>query len=277
MKSSDRADAKLGPAVAGKNATNPQPVYKDWKGHHRVHSAVVGPRIQKQIENIYAKAAQPSTPTSVKAEHSKTANLIKEDWFGPDEPAVNFNLPRPDDYFYLPPADSYRNMSIGIGAFSPPFHQQCTPSPRQTSGSYTAPSPAAPYTDGTTHYGMRGSYGGMGGSHGSVDDSYDDMGDNHPSFGPGPHYFDSNNPKTHNNSGQSGGHSSGPTEMQIKDKVITALAGIVEMLEINYGISIDDQTDTFQKFMNIARSLEEDERETGSAASSDKTRGKYPR
>lgn len=164
-------------------------------------------------------------------------------------------------------------MSIGIGAFSQPFLQQFTPSPRQTGGNYTAPSPAAQYTDGTTHYGMRGSYGGMGGSYGSVGGSYGEMVDNHPSFGPGPHYFDTNNPKNHNTSGQSGGHSSGPTEMQIKDKVITELAGIVEMLEINYGISIDDQTDTFQKFMNF---VEEEERETGSAASSNETRGKYP-
>ena len=71
-------------------------------------------------------------------------------------------------------------------------------------------------------------------------------------------------------SGQSHGQSSTSIEemqkqLKVKDKVITELAGIVASLEINYGISIDDQTHTFQNFINIARSMEEEARAAGNA------------
>lgn len=74
-------------------------------------------------------------------------------------------------------------------------------------------------------------------------------------------------------SGQSRGQSSTSIEemqkqLKVKDKVITELAGIVASLEINYGISIDDQTHTFQNFISIARSMEEEARGAGNATAS---------
>lgn len=74
-------------------------------------------------------------------------------------------------------------------------------------------------------------------------------------------------------SGQSRGQPSTSIEemqkqLKVKDKVITELAGIVASLEINYGISIDDQTHTFQNFINIARSMEEEARAAGNPTAS---------
>ncbi|KAF6225514.1 hypothetical protein HO133_009514 [Letharia lupina] len=279
------------PAVAGKNATNPRPVYKDWKGHHRSQSAaVVGPQIQKQIEHIYAKAGHPSNPTTVIPKQSETANMVKEELFGSAQPIVNYNRAHPDDSTSPAPADSYRNMSIGIGASNQPVQEHFIRSPPQMGGNFVAPSHAAQYPSGSIRYdtassygpggnygGMGVNYGGTGGNYGGMDGNYG-MGGN----GPDPHHFGvngSNNPNTSMPSGQYGGRSGGSTQemqkqMKVKDKVITELAGIVEMLEINYGISIDDQTTTFQKFMDIARSMEEEAREAGNVASSSETKGR---
>ena len=63
-------------------------------------------------------------------------------------------------------------------------------------------------------------------------------------------------------------------QLQVKDKVITELAGIVEMLEINYGISIDVQTNAFQTFVNIAHSMQEEARQEGKADSAGGTKGR---
>ncbi len=119
-----------------------------------------------------------------------------------------------------------------------------------------------------THHGKGGYY--------SCDENYSGMGDN-GSGGNSPNDFDASG-----TSDQSGGHSSGFTEemqkqIQVKDKVITELAGIVELLEINYGISIDHQTRAFHDFVNIARSMEAEAREAGNAASSSMTKGNYHR
>ena len=65
--------------------------------------------------------------------------------------------------------------------------------------------------------------------------------------------------------------------MQVKDKVIADLAGIVEALEIMFGFSIDDQTQTFQNFLHIAHSIEEEGHAAGNPASSIFTEGPYPR
>ena len=275
-KARNRANTKSGPAVAGKNATNPQPVYKDWKGHQRAHPAVVDPQIQNQLKHIYAKAAQPSTPTPLKAEQSETAKMVKGEWFGSDEPAVNFNRPHPDDHLFLPPADSYRNMSIGVGASG-------QPSPRPMGGNFVPPIRATQDFGGSTHYGIGGDYGGTGGNYAGMGGNYRGMGDNPANYGPGPHHSGRNsldNPNTSAPSGPLAGQSGGPIQemqkqMQVKDKVITELAGLVEMLEINCGISIDDQVDTFQKFMTIARSMEDEAREAGNAASTGNGKGNY--
>lgn len=242
--------------MAGKNATNPQPVYKDWKGHHRARSAIGGPQIQKQIKNIYAKAAHPSTPTSVKAEQLKTAHMVKEEGSSSAGPVVNFNRAHPDESTSPAPVNSYRSMSIGIGA----SHQ-----PRQMGGNFMPPSPAAHYSGGSAHFGAGGNYG-VGGNYGAMGGSDGGMGGGGPaSVSPG----------------QPGGRSGAPIQevqrqMKVKDKVITELAGIVEMLEINYGISIDDQVETFQKFMNIASSMEEEARGAGNAASTGNDKGNIP-
>ena len=102
--------------------------------------------------------------------------------------------------------------------------------------------------------------------------------------GPSPHHFggsSSKNPYIPALSGPSGGHSAGSIaelqkQMKMKDKAITELAGIVESLEINCGISIDDQTATIQKLMAIANSMEKEAREAATAASSSQTTGTYP-
>ena len=65
-------------------------------------------------------------------------------------------------------------------------------------------------------------------------------------------------------------------QIKVKDKVIAELAGIIESLEINYGISIDDQTQTFQNVLHIANSMAEEAHEADNAASPDSTKGKYP-
>lgn len=206
--------------------------------------------------------------------------MVKGEWFGSAEPIVNFNRPHPDSHLSSPPADSHCNMSIGIGNSTQPFHQQFSPSLHQAGDNFTAaPNPAAQYTGGPTRYGLGGNHAGMVGHYGMGGN-----GGNHTSdYGPGHHQSGGNNPNASMPSGQYagqyssqyGGPSDGPTqemhdEMKVKDEVITELAGIVEMLEINYGISIDDQTDTVQKFLNIARSMEEEARETVSS------KGKYP-
>ena len=149
-----------------------------------------------------------------------------------------------------------------------------------------ASSPSVQYIGGSTHYGSDNHYG-IGSDNGGMSGHYD-MGSNLTNYGPGgPHQFGGNSPNRPNTFASPdhfGGQPDGPTQkmrkqMKVKDKVITELADIVEMLEINYGISIDDQTDTLQKFMNIARSKEEDAkkaREEGTAVSSGRTTGKYP-
>ena len=63
-------------------------------------------------------------------------------------------------------------------------------------------------------------------------------------------------------------------QLKVKDVVITELASIVELLEVNYGISIDDKTKTFQTLMNIAHSMK---KEAGTATSSTMPEGKHPR
>lgn len=52
-KACNQANANIGPAVAGKNASNAQPIYHNWKGQHQAHSAVVSPRIQGQIKRFH--------------------------------------------------------------------------------------------------------------------------------------------------------------------------------------------------------------------------------
>lgn len=205
--------------------------------------------------------------------------MVKEEGFDSAEPLVNFNRPHPDDRPSPPPADSHRNLSIDFEAPGHPFNQNFSHYPHQAGGNFMASSPSAQYTGGSTHYGMDNHYG-MGGNYGGMSGHYD-MGSNLTNYGPGPRQFGGNSPN-HPNTFASPGQSDGPTQemrkqMKVKDKVITELAEIVEMLEINYGISIDDQTDTLQKFMNIARSMEEDAkkaREEGKAISSSRTTGK---
>ena len=63
-------------------------------------------------------------------------------------------------------------------------------------------------------------------------------------------------------------------QIKVKDKVIACLVDIVELLEINYGITIDDQMQAFHNLMNIAQSVKDEERENTSPSST--AQGKYP-
>lgn len=183
------------------------------------------------------------------------------------EPAADCNRAHPDDPISPGPAGSYDNLSTGIGEFKQPIQQHFSRSPRQMGGHFVPPDPAARHKSGWTHHGKGGSYGGLGGN------------------GSSPQHFSGhspNNPNASAASGQSEGKLRVSTEemqkqMKVKDKVITELIGIVESLEINYGIAIDDQTNAFQKFVSIARSMEEEAREAGNSASSTMTKGKLPR
>lgn len=213
--------------------------------------------------------------------------MVNQGVFGSAQPNVNFNRPHSHDHPSPPPADSYRNLSIGFEAPSQPFTQQFVQYPHQAGGSFMAPSPSAHYTGGFTHDGL-GNHYGMGDSYGGMGGFYGDMGGgNLTNYGPGPYQFGGsspNDPTTFASPGQFGGQSDGPTQamqkqIEVKDKVITELAEIVEMLEVNYGISIDDQADTLEKFLKIARAMEEDEkkaREGENAGSSGMIMGKYP-
>lgn len=192
--------------------------------------------------------------------------MVQDERFSSTEPQVNFNRVYSDNTMSPAPADSHRNMSFGMGAFHQPFQQHFDGSPYPMACSPVPPSPVA--------RGTGGFYGGMGDNEGG-------LGGNAPD----PHRFDCNSTIISDAfapSGQSGGHSDGPIQamqrqIQVKDKVITELAGIVEMLEINHGITIDDQIDTCQELLKIARSMEEEACQAGSAASSSQTKGKHSR
>ena len=202
--------------------------------------------------------------------------------FGFAEPTVNLNHPNPTDHLSFPPADSFRNLSIGIGPFSQPFHQQFSQPPQQTGGMFTASGPTAHYAGASTqhgvgdHYSMGSNYGGMGGGYG-------DMGSNTTNYDSNPHHIGDNTPSNLNASAPSWQPDlqtgtdfwEMQKKMKVKDKVITELAGIIEMLEINYRISIDDQKESLETLMSIARSLEEEAREGGNAASAGKGKGKH--
>lgn len=200
--------------------------------------------------------------------------MVKEN-FGFAEPAGNFTHPTLIGRRSFPPADSYRNSSIGIGASSQPFDQELSQPPQQTGGSFTASGPTAQYTGASTYYGVGEPYG-MGGGYGG-------MAGNITNYSPYPHQSGDNAPSNLNASapswqpdGQAGiDFWEMQKKMKVKDKVITELAGIIQMLEINYGISIDDQNETLENLMSIARSLEEEARDGGKAASAGKGKSKH--
>lgn len=282
------ANTALGPAVAGKNASAPQPVFKDWRGHQRAQSGFLGPQtphIQRQIERIYAKAAQWPNPTPVIAEQPESANVITDD-FGFAEPAVIFNRPHPNDHLSSPPTEFYRNPSIGIGTSSQPFHQQLTYPSQQMGGHYLDLDSTSHHTGIFNHDGVSshyGNYGGTGVDDGALSGGYGGMGGNLTNYGPNPHQIGGNNPSNLNAFAASGKFDGQPgvyfremhKKMKVKDKVITELAGIIDMLEINYGISIDDQNETLEKLMGIARSLEEEARNGGTAVPADEGKSKW--
>ena len=256
-------------------------MYKDWRGRQGAQSGVIGPQnpqIQRQIERFHAKAAQRFNPTPVITGQSGSANMVEEG-YAFAEPAVNFNHPHPNHHLSSSPAESYRNLSIGIGASSQPFHQQLSQPSQETGGSFTASGPTAHHAGTSTHHGV-GDHYGMGGNDGGMGGGYGGMGGNITNYDPNPHHIIDKTPSNLNTSAPSG-QSDGidfwemQKKMKVKDKVITELAGIIEMLEINYGISIDDQNETLEKLMSIARSLEEEAREGGNAVSVGKGKGKH--
>lgn len=199
--------------------------------------------------------------------------------------AADYSRAQSDDVMSSISADPYPSMSIGIGVNKQPTPQPSTYSPCHLDGHFVPPSPTARHdSGGTSHrvgdnhsvgddYSIGGGHGGMG-SHNHIGSNCSD-----------PQQSSSNSPETVNASAASGhrvDHSSGSIEtlqkqMQVKDKVIADLAGIVEALEIMYGFSIDDQTQTFQNFLHIAHSIEEEARAAGNPASSISSKGPYPR
>ena len=187
--------------------------------------------------------------------------MIKAEDSSFTEPTINYNRAHNNVSPSPAPAGSYRRTSMN--------------------GNIVPLEPAAQHKGSWTQQGIGGSLS-VGGNH-SIDGSYGGMGSPRRMVGSGssPQHFGSNSPNinTFADSGHSGGHSSGSTQemqkqMEVKDKVITELASIVESLEINYEISVADQIRTFQDFMNIAHSMEEDAREVKKAASSSNIKGK---
>ena len=182
-------------------------------------------------------------------------------------------------------ADPYPSMSIGIGDTKQPTPQTSTCSSCHYDCHFVPPSPTAQRDSGWTHHRV-GDNQSVGDDY-SVGGGHSGMGSQHHigSNGSDPQQSSSNSPETFNASAASGhhvDHSSGSIEtlqkqMQVKDKVIADLAGIVEALEIMYGFSIDDQTQTFQNFLHIAHSIEEEACAAGNPASSIFSKGPYTR
>ena len=189
--------------------------------------------------------------------------------------AIDYSRAPSDDVVSPTSADPYPSMSIGIGVTKQPTQQLSSRSPRHFDGDFVPPSPTVQHDNGRTHH--------RGGDNHSVGDNHSNGG-SHDRNGSDPQQSSSNSPKTLNTSAASGhhvGHSSNSIEtlqkqMQVKDKVIADLAGIVEALEINYQFSIDDQTQIFQNFLHIANSMEEEARAADNLASSIVTEGPYP-
>ena len=199
--------------------------------------------------------------------------------------ATNYSRGQSDDVMSPASADPYPSMSIGIGVTKQPTQQPSSRSPHQFDGHFVPPSPTARHDSGWTHHRVGDDHSGgddysIGGGHSGMG-SHNHMGSN----GSDPQQSSSNSPKNYNASAASGhhvGHSSGSIEtlqkqMQVKDKVIADLVGIVEALEISLEFSIDDQVETFQKFFHIADSMEEEARAAGNPTSSIFTKGPYPR
>ena len=186
----------------------------------------------------------------------------------------------------MPPtsAKPYPSMSIGIGVTEQPTPQRSNCSPCHFDSHFVPPSPIDQHDSSWTHprvpddhcvgddYSTGGAPSGM--------DSHNHMG----SKGYDPQQSSGDTPKTFHASAASGhhvGHSNSSFEtlqkqMQVKDKVIANLASIVEALEVNYGLSIDDKTQTFQDFLHIAHSMEEEARAAGSPSSPSVTNGPCP-
>ena len=58
--------SKVGPAVAGRNASSANPVYYNWRdGHHK--DRINNPKIQQQLAHINSKYG-PASPTDTKSE-----------------------------------------------------------------------------------------------------------------------------------------------------------------------------------------------------------------
>ena len=192
--------------------------------------------------------------------------------------ATDYSRAQSDDVMSPTSADPYPSTSISLGVIKQPTQQRSSGSPHHFDGHFVPPSPTAQYDSAWTHHRVADNHS-VGGSHGGLG-SHHHMGSN----GSDPQQSSSNSRKTFNASAASDhhdGHSSGSIEtlqkqIQVKDKVIADLAGIVKALEINYGFSIDDQTQTFQNLLHTARSMEEEARAAGNSASSFLTNGPYP-
>ena len=201
---------------------------------------------------------------------------VNVDGLGFAEMAADCSRAQSDGVTSPTSADPYPSMSIGIGQPTP---QPSTCSPCHFDDHFVPPSPTARYDSGGTSHRVGDGYS-IGGGHGDMG-SHNYMGSNSSD----PQQSSSNSPKTFSASAASGhhvDHSSDSIEtlqkqMQVKDKVITDLAGIIEALEIMFGFSIDDQTQTFQNFLHIAHSIEEEARAAGNPSSSISIEGPYSR
>ena len=194
--------------------------------------------------------------------------------------ATDHSCAQSDDVMSPNSADPYPSLSIGIGVTKQPTQQRSSRSSRHFDGDFVPFSPTTQYDSGWTHH--------RAGDDHNVDESHRGEGTHHHlgSNDSDPQQSSSNSPQDFNAFAASGrhvGHSSGSIEtlqkqMQVKDKVIADLAAIVEALEINYGISIDDQTQTFRNVLHIAQSMKEEARAAGNPPpSSILTKSSYPR
>ena len=275
-----RANAKLERAVAGRNATILQPIYRESKRHHRAHLPVADSQINRQIQRIHAKAKQHPTRTPVKAQQPPTSGMVKEERSSFDGP-FDYNQVHPDDAMSPAPGASYRNLSIGIGTSNQPMQRPFDRSPHQSGGSFVPSSPAAHYPSSSTHFAAGGEYS-ICGDYGSIGGGYGDMGGNYgdPSGhysgtgagyghmsgrGPDPHHleggYNPNRPSSSTQPGDPSDHLIRELQQQstVKDQAITELAGIIAMLEINYGFAIKDQTNTLETLLSIATSMKEED------------------
>ena len=144
------------------------------------------------------------------------------------ETATEYDYAHSGDFTSPTPFNMYPSSSIGTGTFEHPIQQHSSHSSQQTEFRFVPPSPATQHKSSWTQQRMRDNYG-----FGDGIDGHQPLSGSHSSP---QHSFAGNSPNDLNAPSAAPGHNVGPSstssteklhkQMQVKDKVITELAGI---------------------------------------------------